>query len=143
MLNRRKSPRRTMVLSVKVSIDKVTHLAHTVDITPTGARINCAHLTQVQPGTIIVVQRGSRKAEFRVQWTRQLGPDEQQIGIESLEPQSNFWGIDLSDDFEAKKDMQMLMIALSHESKPVMSAHRGRIHADIAGLVGNHRNPKF
>ena len=101
MLNRRKSPRRKMVLSVKVSVNKVTHVAHTVDITPTGARINCAHLTQVQPGTIILVQRGSRKAEFRVQWTRQLGPDEQQIGIESLEPQSNFWGIDLSDEFEA------------------------------------------
>jgi hypothetical protein len=120
MLNRRKSPRRTMVLSVKVSIDKITHLAHTVDITSTGARINCVHLTQVQPGTIILVQRASRKAEFRVQWIRQLGPDEQQIGIESLEPQSNFWGIDLSDEFEAQKDMQKLMTALSRESKPVM-----------------------
>ena len=108
------------MLSVKVSVDKITHVAHTVDITSTGARINCAHLMQVQPGTIIVVQRGSRKGEFRVQWTRQLGPDEQQIGIESLEPQSNFWGIDLSDEFEAKKDMQRLMTALSHESKPVM-----------------------
>jgi hypothetical protein len=109
-----------MVLSVKVSVDKVTHVAHTVDITPTGARINCAHLTQVQSGAIIVVQRGARKAEFRVQWIRQLGPDEQQIGIESLEPQSNFWGIDLSDEFEAKKETQRLMTALSHESKAVM-----------------------
>ncbi len=109
-----------MVLSVKVSVDKVTHVAHTVDITPTGARINCAHLTQVQPGTIIVVQRGSKKAEFRVQWIRQLGPDEPQIGIESLEPQNDFWGIDLSDEFEAKKDMQTLMTALSRCSKPVI-----------------------
>jgi hypothetical protein len=120
MLNRRKASRRKMVLSVKVSVDKVIHLAHTVDITSAGARINCARRAQVQPGTIIVVQRGSRKAEFRVQWIRQLGPDEQQIGIESLEPQSNFWGIDLSDEFEAKKDMQRLMTALSHESKAVM-----------------------
>jgi hypothetical protein len=45
---------------------------------------------------------------------------EQQIGIDLLEPQSNFWGIDLSDEFEAKKDMQRLMTALSHESKAVM-----------------------
>jgi hypothetical protein len=110
MLNRRKSPRRQMVLSIKVSVDKLTHLAHTVDITPTEARKNCARRTQVQPGTTIVVQRGSRKAEFRVQWTRQLGPDEQQIGIESLEPQNNFW-IDLSDPFEAKQHMQTLMTA--------------------------------
>ena len=85
------------------------------------------------------MQRGSRKAEFRVQWTRQLGPDEQQIGIESLEPQSNFWGIDLSDDFEAKKDMQTLMTALSHESKPVMSAHAAvsmRISQDLLAITG-------
>jgi hypothetical protein len=109
-----------MVLSVKVSVDKVTHLGHTVDITPTGARINCALRTQLHSGTIIGLQRGSRKAEFRVRWVRQLGPDEQQVGIESLEPQNNFWGIDLSDEFEAKKDMQTLMTALSRCSKPLI-----------------------
>jgi PilZ domain len=120
MLNRRKSPRRKMVLSVKLSVDKVTHLAHTVDITPTGARLNCTLRTQLQPGTIIGLQRGSRKAEFRVQWIRHLGRDEQQVGIESLEPQSNFWGVDLSDDFELKRDQQTLMAVLSRCSKSVM-----------------------
>jgi hypothetical protein len=120
MLNRRKSPRRKMVLSVKVSVDKVTHVAHTVDITPTGARINCTLRTQLQPGTVIGVQRGSRKAGFRVQWIRQLGPNEQQMGIESLEPQNMFWGVDLSDDFESKRDQQTLMGALSRCSKSVM-----------------------
>ena len=120
MLNRRKSPRRTMVLSVKVSVDKVTHVAHTVDITPMGARINCARRMQLQSGAIIGVQRGSRRAKFRVQWIRQLGPDEQQVGIESVEPLSDFWGVDLSDEFESEKDMQTFMTALSHESKPVM-----------------------
>jgi hypothetical protein len=120
MLNRRKSIRRKMVLSVKVSVDNVIHLAHTVDITPTGARINCSLRTQLQPGTIIGLQRGPRKADFRVQWTRELGPDEQQVGIESLKTQNDFWGIDLSDEFEAKKDMQTLMTALSRCSKSVM-----------------------
>jgi hypothetical protein len=51
MLNKRKSPRRKMVLPIKVSIDKVTHLAHTVDITPSGARI-VAYRTPLQPGMI-------------------------------------------------------------------------------------------
>jgi hypothetical protein len=45
-----------------------------------------------------------------------LEPDEQQVGIESLEPQNNFWGIDLSDDFEAKRDTQTLMTVLSRGS---------------------------
>ncbi|HMJ23581.1 MAG TPA: hypothetical protein VK513_16820 [Terriglobales bacterium] len=111
-----------MVLPVKVSIDKVTHLAHTIDITPTGARLGAVR-THLQPGMIISLRRGSSKADFRVQWIRQLGPDEQQAGIESLLPQKNFWGVDLSDEFETnkdKKDMQTLMTVLSRPSKTDM-----------------------
>jgi hypothetical protein len=119
MLNKRKSPRRKMVLPVKVLIDKVTHLAHTVDITTTGARLGALR-TQLQPGMIISLLRGSKKAEFRVQWIRQLGPNELQAGIESLEPQNNFWGVNLSDQLEAKKDMQTLLTLLSGRSKSVM-----------------------
>jgi hypothetical protein len=37
MLNKRTSPRRKMALPVKVTLDKVKHLAHTVDIVRTGA----------------------------------------------------------------------------------------------------------
>ena len=119
MLDKRKSPRRKMVLPVKISVDKVTHLAHTVDITTTGARLGALR-TQLQPGLIVSLQRGSNKAEFRVQWVRQLGPNEVQAGVESLEPQNNFWGINLSDEAEAKKDMQTLLTLLSGRSKSVM-----------------------
>ena len=109
-----------MVLPIKVWVDKATHLAHTLDITPTGARINCTRQAQLQPGTIIALQRGVTKAKFRVRWIRQLSPDEQQVGIESLVPQNNFWGVDLSGEFEAKKDMQTLMTVLFRCSKSVM-----------------------
>ena len=119
MLNKRKSLRRKMVLPVKVSVDKVTHLAHTVDITTTGAQLGGLR-TQLQPGMIISLQRGSKKAEFRVRCIRQLGPNELRAGIESLEPQDNFWSVDLSDDLEAKKDMQTLLTLLSGGSQSVM-----------------------
>jgi len=42
MLEKRKSPRSKMVLPVKVWIDNDTHLAHTIDIAPTGARLDAA-----------------------------------------------------------------------------------------------------
>ena len=71
-----------MVLPVKVSVDKITGLAHTVDITPLGARLSALR-TQLQPGMIISLQRGTRKAEFRVEWVKQLAPNEFQAGIES------------------------------------------------------------
>lgn len=58
---------------------------------------------------IISLQRGARKAEFRVEWIKQLAPNEFQAGIESLEPQNNFWGVDLSGDVDIKKDGETLM----------------------------------
>ena len=119
MLEKRKSSRRKMVLPVKVSIDKVTHLAHTIDITPTGGRIGGLR-TELQPGMIISLQRGSNKAKFRIASIRQVAPNELQAGIESLEIQNNFWGVDLSDrERQAKKDLEALMTILS-TSKPVI-----------------------
>jgi hypothetical protein len=119
MLTRRKSLRRNMVLPVKVSVDKVTHLAHTVNISPTGARLGALR-TQLQPGMIISLQRSSKKAEFQVRWIQHLGPNELQAGIESLAPHNNFWGVNLSDELEAKKDMQTFLTVLSSRSKSVM-----------------------
>jgi hypothetical protein len=70
---------------------------------------------------IVSLQRGSQKAKFRIAWIRQLVPNELQAGVECLKPQSNFWGVDLSDrEHEAKKDMQALMTILSSSSKPAM-----------------------
>ena len=100
-------------------MDKVTHLAHAVDITTTGVRLGALR-TQLQSGMIVGLQRGSNKAGFRVQWVRQLGPNEVQAGVESLEPQNNLWDINLSDEAEAKKDMQTLLTLLSCRSKSVM-----------------------
>jgi hypothetical protein len=118
MLNKRTASRRKMVLPVKVSVDKVTHLAHTVDITPTGARL-VAYRMPLQPGMIIGLQRGSKKKEFRVQWIKQLSPNELQAGIECLQPQGNFWGVDLPDEGSEtqKESQQALMTLLASSSK--------------------------
>ena len=108
-----------MVLPVKVSIDEVTRLAHTIDITHTGARLGALRMP-LQPGMFISLQRGSKKAKFRITWTRQLAPNELQAGVESLELQNNFWGVDLSEKREAKNDVQALMTILSSCSKPAI-----------------------
>ena len=106
-----------MVLPVKVSIDEVTRLAHTIDITHTGARLGALRLP-LKPGTIISLQRGSKKAKFRIAWTRQVAPNEIQAGVESLEGLANFWGVDLSEEPEAKNDVQALMTILAGCPKP-------------------------
>jgi hypothetical protein len=112
MLDKRKSQRRKMVLPVKVLIDQVTHLAHTVDITDSGARLGALR-TQLKPGMIISLQRGSQKAKFQIAWIRQLAPNELQAGIESLQPQNSFWGVDLSARGpEVKKEAQQALMTL-------------------------------
>jgi hypothetical protein len=108
-----------MVLPVKISVGKVTGLAHTIDITPSGARLGALR-TQLQPGTTISLQRGPKKAQFRIEWIKQLAPNELQAGIEALEPQNNFWGVNLAYGLDAKKDMETLMSLLSRPSKSVI-----------------------
>ena len=116
MLEKRKAPRRKMVLPVKVSTDKVTLLAYTVDITDSGARLG-GLLKDLQLGMIVSLQRGPHRAKFRVAWVQELAPNEVRAGIECVEPHSNFWGVNLSDrENKAKKDMQALMTLLTSDS---------------------------
>ena len=107
-----------MVLPVKVSVDAVTHLAHTIDITQNGARLGALR-TELLPGSLVILQRGSKRAKFRIAWIKQLAPNEMQAGLESLQPQSNFWGVDLSDEAPdvKKESQQALMTLLSARSK--------------------------
>jgi hypothetical protein len=117
MLERRNAGRKKMVLPVKISIDKDTHLAHTVDITPRGAQLGALR-TQLQPGAIIHLQRGSKKAKFRIAWIRQLAPNEIRAGVECVHDVENFWGVNLSDrEGEPKKGMQAFLSLLSDGSK--------------------------
>jgi hypothetical protein len=114
MLEKRKLPRKKMVLPVKVWIDKETQLAHTIDIAPTGARLGALR-QQLQVGMIVALQRGPKKAKFRITWIRQLAPTEVQAGVEALEPQNEFWGIKLSEpEQQDKKDTQAFLMLLSN-----------------------------
>ena len=117
MSERRKSKRTKMVLPVKVTISGATHLAHTCDLTYAGARLGGLHI-ELKTEQIISLQRGSKKANFRVMWVQQLGPHELQAGIQAVEQQNNFWGIDLSEkERESKSDVEALMSLMTTKAK--------------------------
>ena len=114
---RRKSRRTKMVLPVKVSIGGATHLAHTFDLTYVGARLGGLR-TELKTGQVISLQRGAKKANFKVMWVQQLTPTEIQAGIQVVEPQNNFWGIDLSDqEREGKSNLDVLMSLMAPKDK--------------------------
>jgi len=117
MSERRKSKRTKMVLPVKVTIGGTTHLAHTFDLTYVGARLGGLH-TELKQGQTISLQRGAKKANFKVMWVQQLSPTELQAGIQVLEQQNNFWGIDLSEaENEGRSNVEALMSLMAPKSK--------------------------
>ena len=112
MAEQRKNKRTKMVLPVKVSISGATHLAHTFDLTYVGARIGGLH-TELKTGQIVSLQRGSKKANFRVVWVQQLSPNEIQAGVQAVDMQNNFWGVDLSEQEKEGRNIDAVMAFMS------------------------------
>jgi hypothetical protein len=89
-----------MVLPLRVSLNRqgsetlVTQLAHTLDISHIGCRLGGLR-TDLSPGQTIALQRGQRKASFRVIWSKRLAANENQAGIEALDYGSNIWAVEL------------------------------------------------
>lgn len=88
-------------------------LAHTVDISNSGLRL--ANLEQpLEPGEVLHVECGNRKAPFRVVWTAAQGTaSEGQAGLECLAPDADIWKLDLSQ----LKDAEPLMRARAVQSR--------------------------
>src|ERR1039458_29226 len=72
-------------------------LAHTVDITPIGGRLGGLR-HPLENGQTIWLQRGKNRSQFRVVWTKQVGPGAIQAGIESVALEEKLWGIELPDE---------------------------------------------
>jgi len=114
---RRTHKRTKMVLPVKVSIRNGTELAYTMDITAGGARLGGVR-AQLKPGEVISLTRGSQKAKFRIVWVQQLATSEFHAGIEALQPNERFWGVDLScREREAQENVDTLMSLLKGSSR--------------------------
>jgi len=68
--------------------------AHTLDITPNGARLGTIH-RQFTLGDAVTVHYRQRKAEFRVVWTKlQKNQGEYQIGLEMIAQERDPWGLE-------------------------------------------------
>ena len=68
-------------------------LAHTLDITPTGARLaGIRHTLKV--GDQITLTYRQRKIEFKVIWTKPIqGTAEYQVGVRTMAKDADAWGM--------------------------------------------------
>jgi PilZ domain len=100
VIGKRRQKRIKMVLPVKVqwrdkANNAVNELAHTLDITPSGARLGAIR-QELKTGDKVTLQYRQRKLQFRVVWVMPLaGTREYQVGLESVCNDS--WGLELSD----------------------------------------------
>lgn len=99
-----------MVLPVRVSgkdsaNNPVNELAHTLDITPNGARLGAIRHV-LKTGDKLTLQYRQRRIRFRVVWVKPMeGTSEYQVGLEGLGSGAENWGLelpeaDLVDEFQ-------------------------------------------
>jgi hypothetical protein len=88
--------RTKMVLPLRVWLDdRATEAspalwAHTIDTSDNGCRIGGLR-SELAPGQIVTLQRGKHKAAFRVIWSKQLEPHENQAGVEAVDNGIPIW----------------------------------------------------
>ena len=96
----RRYKRIKMVLPVRISgkdsaNNPVNELAHTLDITPNGARLGAIRHV-LKAGDKLTLQYRQRRIKFRVVWVRSLaGTSEHQVGLEAIGNTGENWGLEL------------------------------------------------
>jgi hypothetical protein len=98
--NRRRQDRIQAVLPVRVRGTDAygasfEGLAHTLDLTPTGARLGAIRHQLKVLDTLTILYR-QRRMEFTVVWTRLLdGKPEYQVGLQAFSQEKEPWGMSL------------------------------------------------
>jgi hypothetical protein len=96
----RRYKRIKMVLPVRIlgkdsANNPVNELAHTLDITPNGARLGAIH-HELKTGDKLTLQYRQRRIKFRVVWVKSLaGTSEYQVGLEAIGSTGENWGLEL------------------------------------------------
>ena len=97
-MDKRRKERVKAVLPVKVWGNDGTGkpysaVAHTLDITQTGARLGSVHHI-FSIGDRLTLQYRQRKADFRVVWVKQLEKSSEfQIGLATITHENDPWGL--------------------------------------------------
>ena len=109
MLERRAHSRQKMILPVKISLaDDAQMLGYTIDVTQRGAKMAGFHQV-LEVGATIKVIRGFHSASFRVVWVQNRDGKQLQIGVEAVDANDNFWGVNLKQDSQRAKGMDAVL----------------------------------
>lgn len=92
------SPRLNAILPLKVLVgtDTQTHFAHTVDISPSGARIIMP--LALETGCELVLEYKNKRARAVVIWSKQMrnSSRDHELGLNLLDDGRRFWLVEFS-----------------------------------------------
>ena len=74
-------------------------LAHTLDLTTTGARLGAIHRKLNVRDTLVILFR-QRRLEFTIMWTRLLDDGEYQVGLLMLSKDSDPWNLNIGQSLQ-------------------------------------------
>lgn len=91
--------------------ERFDDLAHTLDITPAGARLaGIRHALKLLDR--ITVRFRQRKIDFQVVWMKQInGTGEYQVGIRALAQEGDAWGMSNSESNTAGRERMSAVLA--------------------------------
>jgi hypothetical protein len=109
---KRRQDRKKAVLPIRVrgndaSGKRFEDLAHTLDITPAGARLaGIRHVLKLRDR--ITVTYRQRRIDFQVMWTKQIeGTGEYQVGIKAMAQDGDAWGLSIADSSAGRESMPL------------------------------------
>jgi hypothetical protein len=91
-------------------------MVHTLDISPTGAKL-AGLREQVAPGDTLTLQRQHKRIQCKVVWCREVAPREIQLGVQFLEADPAFWGVEFTQNAKEKEDERKLWSLLGAKEK--------------------------
>jgi len=107
--NQRRGNRTKAVLPVRIKgIDSAgkafEELAHTLDVTATGARLGSVRRELNLQDEVTIFYR-QRKMQYRVVWTKKMkGTSEFQVGLQALSQDKEVWGLSLAQQNQPASD---------------------------------------
>jgi PilZ domain-containing protein len=106
-LEKRAAKRAQMVVGVRLSgvnSKDSGAIVYTLDISASGAKLGGVH-RRIVPGEIMVLHRHLAHVKCKVVWVREVAPGDSQIGVQLLDPASNFWGVELPKDQQQENEL--------------------------------------
>jgi len=113
---KRRQDRTKAVLPLRVrgndaSGKRFEDLAHTLDITPTGARLAAVRHALKALDRITVTYR-QRRIEFQVIWTKRIeGTAEYQVGVQALARDGDAWGLNRTESHSFARERASTVLA--------------------------------